>query len=186
VSVGVHLGHFFSQRLKDTLIITETQHRKGKKMSDAIQGTGNQEERDVALQEFGHKLPKGDGLPEDIRATAIELLQCFGSWQADVRVLGNVKAISAIECLHYFIDAAEKQVGWIGLSDLKPDPSECVDLWGSVIGGHHHGDESRVENCFYDDARQKWWKWDDACRTRLYLDSMNFTHWMSLPHPPID
>lgn len=72
---------------------------------------------------------------------------------------------------------------WIGVDDDLP-MDDCVDVWGALIGGHGHGDESRFENCFYDHEKEEWWTWNDRCTVKRYLDYVHVTHWMWQPDPP--
>lgn len=73
---------------------------------------------------------------------------------------------------------------WISVTDRLPKAGQCVDLWGCLAGGHHHGDESRIENCFYNGGRDAWWFWCEAFIDKVYVNGMNVTHWMPLPEPP--
>jgi len=73
---------------------------------------------------------------------------------------------------------------WISVNDSLPGSSDCVDAWASLIGGHGHGDESRIENCFYDHDHDRWWRWSFNTERKAYLDWANVTHWMPIPEPP--
>ena len=73
---------------------------------------------------------------------------------------------------------------WIKCSERLPNEGDCVDAWGSIIGGHHHGDESRICDCFFDHDGGRWWTWNYNCNARIYLDGLNVSHWTPLQEPP--
>lgn len=73
---------------------------------------------------------------------------------------------------------------WVSRYVDLPEHNKCVDVWGYLVGGHHHGDETRYTDCFYDKENFKWWTWDVSCFHKIYLDFMNVTHWMYIPESP--
>ena len=72
---------------------------------------------------------------------------------------------------------------WVSVDDELPHPDRCVDLWCKISGGYNQGDESRVENVFYNSELRYWWYLDDNS-DHTVMRGVEITHWMPLPEPP--
>lgn len=95
------------------------------------------------------------------------------------------RKLNHYEDLRQQLEQAQARVAeWVKCSDRPPLMHECVDVWASVVGGHHSGDESRISNCFFDHESERWWRWDWKCEDRVYLCGFSISHWMPLPQPP--
>ena len=69
---------------------------------------------------------------------------------------------------------------WISVEDSKPEKSECVDIWI----GLSDGDEGRVTDCFYEEEKERYWKWMDNGKKKGFIPDYYVSHYMYQPEPP--
>ena len=96
---------------------------------------------------------------------------------SDLQVLSD--KINAYDANQERIKELEAQQQWINVAYKKPTQNYCVDIWvnSQDITG-------RVCNCFYNPKNNKFWYWDNKCKTKIQIYASYVTHWMPLPKPP--